>query len=219
MEPEVQSQLLELKRKIDIDYMREDIPVLLDESMDGLQRVKIIVRDLKSFSRTGSSEQALADLEQGLDSTLNVVWNELKHKSEVIKEYAGLPEVQCILSQLNQVFMNLLVNAANAIEVHGRITLRTGHDLENVWVEVEDTGKGIPPENLARIFEPFFTTKPVGQGTGLGLSLSYGIVQQHGGRIEVTSVVGQGSTFRVLLPRQTSAGSASNPLGAEAAPG
>lgn len=219
MEPELQSALLELKRKIDIDYMREDVSALLDESMDGLQRVKTIVQDLKSFSRLGSTEQAPADLEQGLDSTLNVVWNELKHKSEVIKEYGGLPEVPCILSQLNQVFMNLLVNAANAIETHGRITLRTGYDPGNVWVEVEDSGKGIPPENLARIFEPFFTTKPVGQGTGLGLSLSYGIVQQHGGRIEVASVVGQGSTFRVVLPRQKKADSASNSSGAETVQG
>ncbi|MEO8122273.1 MAG: ATP-binding protein, partial [Rhodoferax sp.] len=118
---------------------------------------------------------------------------------EVIKEFAGIPPIECFPFQLNQVFMNLLVNASHAIEARGTITLRTGHDDVWVWVEVQDTGRGIKPENLARIFEPFFTTKPVGQGTGLGLSLSYGIVQKHGGRIEVNSELGQGSTFKVIL--------------------
>jgi len=139
-------------------------------------------------------------LNAGLASTLNVVRHELKYKAEVVKEYTGIPEVECIPSQLNQVFMNLLVNAAHAIDEHGRITLRTGQEGENVWVEVEDTGTGIKPEHMKRIFEPFFTTKPVGKGTGLGLSLSYGIVKKHGGRIEVRSELGKGSTFRIYLP-------------------
>ena len=105
-----------------------------------------------------------------------------------------------ILSQLNQVFLNLLINAAQAIESHGIITIRTGQEGQNVWVEIEDTGKGIKPEHLDRIFDPFFTTKPVGSGTGLGLSMSYGIVQKHGGSIEVKSEVGKGTVFRVVLP-------------------
>jgi signal transduction histidine kinase len=130
---------------------------------------------------------------------LRVVWNELKFKVDVIKEFAGIPPIECFPFQLNQVFMNLLVNASHAIEARGTITIRTGHDDAWVWVEVQDTGRGIKPENLARIFEPFFTTKPVGQGTGLGLSLSYGIVQKHGGRIEVNSELGQGTTFKVIL--------------------
>jgi signal transduction histidine kinase len=135
-----------------------------------------------------------------------VVWNEVKYKAEVVKEYGDIPQIECFPSQLNQVFMNLLVNAAHAIPERGRIMLRTGHDDSMVWVEVEDTGQGISQEHLGRIFEPFFTTKPVGKGTGLGLSLSYGIVQKHGGRIEVASEVGKGTRFRVILPREAAAG-------------
>lgn len=192
-----------LKEKIDVQYLREDIGNLLTESLDGLQRVTQIVQDLKDFSHVNESGRQYANLEKGLDSTLNVVWNELKYKAEVIKEYGNIPQIECFPSQLNQVFMNLLINAAHAIDERGRIILRTGLDGENVWVEVEDTGKGIASEHLGRIFEPFFTTKPVGKGTGLGLSLSYGIVQKHSGRIEVKSEVGKGSAFRVVLPVHT----------------
>ena len=142
-----------------------------------------------------------ANLEEGLESTLNVVWSELKYKAEVVKEYGGIPQIECYPFQLNQVFMNLLVNAAHALEDKGTITVRTGHNENEVWVQVQDTGKGIKPENLARVFDPFFTTKPVGKGTGLGLSLAYGIVKKHSGRIEVQSEVGQGTTFTVTLPK------------------
>ena len=198
---ETRDALLALKEKVDMAYLRQDIDLLLTESVDGLQRVKTIVRDLKNFSRADAHEMELANIEQGLESTLNVAWNELKYKAEIIKEYERVGEVKCNLAQLNQVFMNLLVNAVHAIEEHGQITLRTGQDSESIWVEVEDTGKGIAAEHIDHIFEPFFTTKPVGKGTGLGLSLSYGIVQQHGGRIDVSSTVGKGSIFRVVLPR------------------
>ena len=193
--------LIELKQKIDIDYLRKDVGNLLSESMEGLQRVKRIVQDLKDFSHMEKQERQWTNLEQGLDSTLNIVWNELKYKADVVKEYAGIPQIECIPAQLNQVFMNLLMNAVQAIEEHGRITVRTGLDGDEVWVEVEDTGKGIKPEHLGRIFDPFFTTKPVGSGTGLGLSLSYNIVQEHGGRIEVKSEPGKGALFRVVLPQ------------------
>ncbi len=196
-----------LKQEIDVEFLREDVGNLLAESLDGLQRVKRIVQDLKDFSHVDESERQWADLESGFDSTLRVVWNELKYKAEVVKQYGAIPQIECFPSQLNQVFMNLLVNASHAIEEHGRITIRTGLDGDNVWVEVEDSGKGIQPEHLGRIFEPFFTTKPVGKGTGLGLSLSYGIVQKHGGRIEVNSVPGQGSTFRIVLPQRAGAAS------------
>jgi signal transduction histidine kinase len=125
----------------------------------------------------------------------------------VVKEYGDLPQVYCMISQLNQVFMNLLVNAGHAIEKQGVITLRTALRGDGeVCIEVADTGKGIAPEHLSRIFEPFFTTKPVGKGTGLGLSLSYGIVDRHHGRIEVASTPGVGSTFRVILPIQPETG-------------
>jgi two-component system, NtrC family, sensor kinase len=202
----VLADIRRLKKEIDAAYLREDVVVLLSESLDGLQRVKRIVQDLKNFSHVDRSEQEVANLEAGMESTLNVVWNELKYKARVVKEYGDIPPIECVPSQLNQVFMNLLVNAAHAIEEHGVITIRSGHDDSQVWVEVTDTGKGIAPEHLGRIFEPFFTTKPVGKGTGLGLSLSYSIVNKHGGHIDVHSQVGQGSTFRIVLPRTPAVG-------------
>jgi len=189
-----------LKAEKDYAFIKRDIGELMAESKDGLVRVRKIVQDLKDFSRVGEAEWQWADLHKGLDSTLNIVWNELKYKCRISKTYGELPEIHCLPSQLNQVFMNLLVNAGQAIVDQGEIAIRTGRDDDRVWVEVSDTGAGIPAENLNRIFEPFFTTKPVGKGTGLGLSLSYGIVVKHRGRIEVRSEVGKGSTFRVVLP-------------------
>lgn len=193
-------EILRVKKEVDLGYLREDIGNLLSESLDGLQRVKQIVQDLKDFSHVDEAERQWANLESGLDSTLRVVWNELKYKVEVVKEYGNIPQIECLPSQLNQVFMNLLINAVHAIDDHGQITIRTGQANGMVWVEVEDTGKGIKPEHLGRIFEPFYTTKPVGMGTGLGLSLSYGIVQKHGGKITVRSELGKGSVFKVVLP-------------------
>lgn len=190
-----------IKQDIDIDFLRDDVASLMAESQDGLKRVTRIVQDLKDFSHVDESERQWADLEAGLESTLRVVANEIKYKADVVKQFAGLPQIECFPFQLNQVFMNLLVNASHAIEERGTITLRTGHDAQSLWVEVQDTGKGIKPEHLQKIFDPFFTTKPVGQGTGLGLSLSYGIVQKHDGRIDVQSEVGKGTTFRVVLPK------------------
>lgn len=194
-------QLRLLKEACDFNYIAEDIGPLLSESKDGLSRVRKIVLDLKSFSHVSEQEWQWADLHQGLDSTLNIVWNELKYKCKVVKEYGDLPKVFCIISQLNQVFMNLLVNAGHAIETQGTITIRTACLAnDEICIEVRDTGKGIAPEHIKRIFEPFFTTKPVGKGTGLGLSLAYGIVDKHHGRIEVESALGLGCTFRMILP-------------------
>ncbi|HJW01862.1 MAG TPA: PAS domain S-box protein [Azospira sp.] len=198
-----QAALQRLKEERDFTFLREDIVQLVIESKDGLARVRKIVQDLKTFSHVSEQDWQWADLHQGLDSTLNIVWNELKYKCTVVKEYGDIPQVYCLISQLNQVFMNLLVNASHAIESKGTITLRTSRRGEDqVCIEITDTGKGIAPEHLSRIFEPFFTTKPVGKGTGLGLSLSYGIVDRHQGHIEVDSQVGVGTCFRVILPIQ-----------------
>jgi signal transduction histidine kinase len=142
----------------------------------------------------------MADVHRGLQSTINIVWNELKYKAEVKQDFGDLPPVECMPSQLNQVFLNLLVNAGQAIADKGVITITTRCSDGEVCISVADTGSGIPAANMARIFDPFFTTKVVGKGTGLGLALSYGIIQKHNGRIEVESVVGAGSTFRVHLP-------------------
>jgi two-component system, NtrC family, sensor kinase len=198
----VLARLRNLRSELDIDYLKEDIPNLMRESRDGIQRVRKIVQDLKDFSRVDARQEWEAvDLHAGIDSTLNIVNNEIKYKADVVKNYGDLPEVQCLPSEMNQVFMNLLVNAAHAITAErGTITITTAVDGPNVWVEVADTGSGIAAENMQRIFDPFFTTKPVGKGTGLGLSLSYGIVQKHGGRMEVSSELGTGTRFRVTIP-------------------
>ena len=190
----------EARRNADLDFLRGDIGPLILESIDGTARVRRIVQDLRDFSRRDSAEWQLADLHAGLESTLNVVWNEIKYKAQVVREFGTLPQIECRPSQLNQVFMNVLVNAAQAIPERGTITLRSGCSGDEVWISISDTGKGIPPDVASKIFDPFFTTKPVGQGTGLGLSVSYGIVQKHGGRIDVQSHLGHGSTFTIRLP-------------------
>jgi len=189
------------KTEADFEFLRGDMINLINESLDSVQRAKIIVETLRDFSRVDSTEWHYANLEKGLESTLSVVWNEIKSKAEVVKEYAVLPDIECMASQVNQVFMNLLINAAQAIETHGTITVRTGFDEESVWVEIADTGTGIKPEHLTRIFDPFFTTKPVGKGTGLGLSLAYGIVKRHHGHLTVSSAVNEGTVFHLSLPR------------------
>jgi signal transduction histidine kinase len=197
----VRARLKAAREKLDIEFLKEDLHALMNESRDGITRVKKIVQNLKDFSHVDATDEwHFAGLHDGLDSTLNIVNNEIKYKADVVREYGDLPEIECLSSQLNQVFMNLLVNAAHAIEERGTITIRTGRQGEKVWVEVVDTGKGIAPEHLKKIFDPFFTTKPIGKGTGLGLSLSYGIIQKHHGHIEVQSEVGKGTTFRVWVP-------------------
>ena len=188
-----------VKDSIEIDFLRTDLSSLLAESQEGITRVKKIVQDLKDFSHVDESEWQWADINHSLDTTLNVVWNELKYKAEVVKDYGKLPEVHCLPHQLSQVFMNILVNAAHAIEEHGTITIRTYAENGKVVIEISDTGTGIAPEALRRIFEPFFTTKPVGKGTGLGLSLARSIIEKHEGSIDVESEPGKGSTFRITL--------------------
>ncbi|RON18278.1 hybrid sensor histidine kinase/response regulator [Pseudomonas brassicacearum] len=195
-------RLRDLRDRVELEFLREDIPLLIKESKEGISRVGQIVKDLKDFSRVDSNQEwQWANLQQGIESTLNIVANELKYKADVVKDYQDLPDIECLPSQINQVIMNLIVNASQAIGPdRGTLTLRTGLENETVWIEVADTGAGIPPGSLQKIFDPFFTTKPVGQGTGLGLSLSYGIVKKHRGNISVVSEVGVGSTFRVELP-------------------
>lgn len=195
-----QEQLHSFEERADLAFLSEDVTELLAESNEGLQRVRNIVQSLKDFSRTGESNWQMTDLHRGLDSTLNIANNELKYKVSIVKQYGELPLIKCLASELNQVFMNLLVNAAQAISERGTVTIRTAREGDQVSVSISDTGHGIAPENLNRIFEPFFTTKPVGSGTGLGLSLSYGIVKKHGGDIRVSSQLGCGTTFTIVLP-------------------
>ncbi|MFA5825810.1 MAG: bacteriohemerythrin [Gallionellaceae bacterium] len=200
------SDVAAVKRAVDLPYLLEDIPNLLKESQDGLGRVKRIVQDLLDFSHEDETTWQRISLESSMDSALNMALGEIKYKAEVVKEYAGLPEVECMPSQINLVFLNLLKNAAEAIDTKGVISIRSGVQGNEVWVEIADTGKGIAPANLKQIFDPFFTTKPIGSGTGLGLSVAYGIVQKHGGRIEVRSELGKGTAMRVWLPIKHSEG-------------
>jgi two-component system NtrC family sensor kinase len=210
--PETVKELRAKRESIELDFLKEDIPVLMRESKEGLVRVRNIVQDLKDFSHVDATlDWQFVNLNQGIDSTLNVVNNEVRYKADLVKDYGDLPDVQCMPSQINQVAMNLVVNAAHAMgPERGKITVRTGAQGDKVWFEVTDTGSGIPKDVLPRIFDPFYTTKPVGKGTGLGLSLSYGIVQKHHGNIEVQTEIGKGSTFRVTLPIRQPAEPAAN---------
>jgi signal transduction histidine kinase len=164
------------------------------------ERIAKIVQSLRKFSRLDEAEIQKADIHEGIDSTLTLVHHELKNKVDVIKEYGDIPPINCYPNQLNQVFMNLIVNAAHAIEGKGHIRIKTFVDRKNLTIEISDTGKGIPPEDLKRIFDPGFTTKGVGVGTGLGLAISYRIVKDHNGKLEVESEVGKGTKLRVVLP-------------------
>lgn len=167
---------------------------------DGGRRVSAIVRNLKDFSRLDEAEFQPADLHEGLDSTVNLVQHLLKNRIEVQKDYGDIPEIMCHPNELNQVFMNLLTNASQAIEGKGRITIRTSANRENVTIKVADTGHGIAPEDRTRVFEPGFTTRGVGVGTGLGLAISHQIVSKHGGSIRIESEIGGGSEITVQLP-------------------
>ncbi|MGE4369076.1 MAG: ATP-binding protein [Burkholderiaceae bacterium] len=196
--------LRQLKNALEYDYIRDDVQALINESEEGIGRVKKIISALKDFSHMDEDGFRKADLHRGFESTLNIINNELRHKAKVVKEYGDLPLVECNVSQVNQVFMNMMINATHAMQGQGTITIRTGHDDTWVWFEVEDDGKSMDAETVSRIFEPFFTTKPVGQGTGLGLSLSYSIIQKHRGHIDVFSEPNQGTRFRVFLPIEQS---------------
>ena len=190
----------EFKKKIDVSFLLNDIEQIFAETQDGMRRIGKIVKDLKEFSHSGSDKPEYADINNGLESTMNIVWNEIKYKAEVKTIYGDIPQVLCYPQQLNQVFMNILVNAAHAIDGKGVISIRTCSRNDNVIVEISDTGSGISAEHLPRIFDPFFTTKPVGKGTGLGLAVAYAIIRKHNGEITVNSIVGAGTTFTICIP-------------------
>ncbi|MBV8665181.1 MAG: response regulator [Burkholderiaceae bacterium] len=202
-QPALQQEIESMRQAADLDYMRADLKNLVEESLAGVQRVRSIVQYLKDFARASESERQTVDLNACLDGALNLVGAQVRLKADIRQEYGTPPPVTAVPMQLSQVFMNLLINASQAIGTFGAIVIRTGQEQEWAWVEIEDNGCGISVDDLPRIFEPFFTTKPVGVGVGLGLSLSYGIVTQHGGRFEVRSEVARGARFRVLLPART----------------
>lgn len=198
-------RLEKLESEVDIDFILNDSKELIKESQEGTERIKKIVFDLKDFAHPGEDKLQSADINNCLESTLNVVWNELKYKATVTKEYGDLPLVECYPQQLNQVFMNLFVNAAQAIGEKGEIKIVTRAVDGYAEIKISDTGSGIPKENLSKIFEPFFTTKEVGKGTGLGLNVVYKIIEKHKGTIDAESIVGKGTTFIIRIPVETDA--------------
>lgn len=192
---------MEKKRKeLKIDYIVEDIRKMVQELLDGTNRVQKIVQSLKRFSRVDDVDYKNSDINECLEQSINIVWNEIKHKAALVKEYGEIPFTKCFPQQLSQVFINLLLNAAQAITEKGEIKIKTWERDKEIWISVSDTGVGISPDNMVKIFEPFFTTKEVGKGTGLGLSISYEIVQRHGGDISFESEEGRGTTFIIRIP-------------------
>ncbi|MBN2705355.1 MAG: response regulator [Deltaproteobacteria bacterium] len=203
---EMIDQLGQYLRNNKIDFIIDDMVGLANESIDGIRRISSIVADLKSFSHIDRAEISRVDLNLVMDTTLNIIHNELKYKVEVVKDYGTLPEVECFPQKISQVFMNLLINAAQAITEKGLICITTRSVSEGrrdsdrfVEIEITDSGQGIEAKHLPRLFDPFFTTKPVGQGTGLGLSIVYDIIKGHGGSVRVKSEPGKGTTFTVTL--------------------
>ncbi|MBU5636226.1 HAMP domain-containing protein [Geomonas sp. Red69] len=192
--------LSQTRKQLKIDHILDDGKQLIAESLEGGGRVQHIVQSLKNFSRVDQVQYSRVDLNECLETTINIAWNEIKYVATLRREFGVLPPVCCYPQQLNQVFLNLLINASQAIESSGEIVVRTWSDGEDVFVSVSDTGKGIPQEIINRIFEPFFTTKDVGKGTGLGLSISYDIIRKHSGEIAVESTPGAGTIFKVRLP-------------------
>jgi signal transduction histidine kinase len=202
-----QLEVAEAAKKYDLEYLRVEVPKAFTRTFDGVERVTNIVKAMKEFAHPDSREQSPVDLLHALQTTLLVASNEYKYVAKVQTEFAELPFVVCHVGELNQVFLNLIVNAAHAIKDSGKdvdtgqITIRAVQEGEQAVISVSDNGCGVPAENLSKLYDPFFTTKEVGRGTGQGLAISHSIVvDKHGGEISVASEVGVGTRFTVRLP-------------------
>ncbi len=203
-----------MRNDASMQEMRGEMNGLMADSLYGIEQISGLVHDLKNFSRMDAAANDLANPNDCIESALNIGRNVLKDKVEVVKDLAQLPEIMCAPSQLNQVFLNLFTNAAQAMETPGKLLIKSWHDSDNIYIGVSDNGKGIPPDIISRIFDPFFTTKPVGEGTGLGLAISHQIIQQHGGSIRVESRPGEGTSFHISLPLSGDAKSNASALAA-----
>jgi signal transduction histidine kinase len=197
---ELISQVEATEQDVDIEYIKEDVEDLIGDCREGTERIKKIVDDLKHFAHPGEDKMKETDINAGIESTLNVVNNELKYKATIVKELGEVPIIHAYPQQLNQVFMNIMVNAAQAIEKMGEIKITTTTVDGKVEIRISDTGCGIAEEDINKIFDPFFTTKEVGKGTGLGMNIAYNIVSKHKGDIRVESTIGKGTTFIIQLP-------------------
>ncbi|MDE2420027.1 MAG: ATPase [Gammaproteobacteria bacterium] len=199
------AELDDLQNEIQPDLLFDDISAMFNDTVYGLEQINELVVGLKNFSRLDQAMTDSVSINECVNSSLLIAKNTLKNRIEVIKQLGNIPKIACAPSQINQVLLNLFTNASQAIEGEGKILVKTWADETNVYISVQDSGKGMPPEVVAKIFDPFFTTKPVGEGTGLGLSISFQIIEQHGGRIRVASEVGRGTRFGISLPRQRQA--------------
>ena len=192
--------LKDIEEDTEIDFILKDCESLLSECRDGIERISNIVGDLKNFAHPGKMDLEYIDVNAAIESAINLVWHEIKYTVKISKDFGELPHVQCYPQLIGQVFINLLINASQAMEKGGQISILTRVETDWVTVQIQDTGKGICEENLSKIFDPFFTTKIVGQGTGLGLKVVYDIIQKHGGHIEAKSTENVGTEFTIRLP-------------------
>ncbi len=199
------AELDDLQNEIEPDMLFDDMSAIFNDTAYGLEQINELVLGLKNFSRLDQAMTDSVSINECINSSLLIAKTNLKNRIEVIKQLGDIPKISCAPSQINQVLLNLFTNASQAIEGEGKILVKTWADESHVHISVQDTGKGMPPEVVAKIFDPFFTTKPVGEGTGLGLSISFQIIEQHGGRIRVASEVGRGTRFGISLPRQQQA--------------
>lgn len=211
---EQMAQIAGMRADLNAQEMLGEMQGLMDDSLYGIGQISELVLDLKNFSRMDAVATEAVDLNSCIESALNIGRNVMKDKLEIFKELGDLPKITCAPSQLNQVFLNLFTNAAQAMEGYGQLHIRTWLAEDAVHISVSDNGKGIPQDNLTRIFDPFFTTKPVGEGTGLGLAISHQIIQQHGGEIRVESSVGVGTDFHIRLPVSAAVVQITEPLAA-----
>ena len=203
--PQASPEIINYMKEIDLEFLLEDLPSLVSSVEMGGHRIRDIILSLRNFSRLDEAEQKDVDLHEGIESTLLILNHKLKHNIEVVRDYESLPKILCYPAQLNQVFMNIISNAADELLEtdirYKQIAIQTSlDDLNSVCIRIQDNGKGIPPEIQDKIFTPFFTTKPIGKGTGLGLSISYQIIEKHHGTIEVISEVGKGTEFTIKIP-------------------
>ncbi len=197
---EIQQQIAAINKQHDVEFIIEDTSEIINECLFGMDKVKKIIQSLKNFSHAGEDKRELTDINACIKEAIIIVWNELKYHCELDTHYGEIPPTYCFPNQLNQIFMNLLINAGHAIKEKGIIRVDTKCDEKMIYISIADNGSGIDEEHLSQLFNPFFTTKPVGQGTGLGLSISYGIMENHGGKIEVESTIGEGTCFTIHLP-------------------
>ncbi|MGR3176936.1 MAG: response regulator [Candidatus Anammoxibacter sp.] len=200
--PEATKNAIEVKKEeINYTYLKSRITDMIEKSLDGADRMKKIVSDMKTFSRVDRAEVEVADINEAIESTLGILVHEYKNRVEIKREFdEQLPTLKCFISKLNQVFLNILANACQAIDGKGVISVRTRRDGDNIVIEIEDSGSGMTDDVKAKVFDPFFTTKPVGQGTGMGLSICHDIIQQHKGDLSVKSTIGKGTTFIITIP-------------------